>query len=171
MPCCVNQKQVRASHRISSYSYSAKRYSEKRYSYSKAVIADGDQLRTGPKWITSRRGLLKLYPDLSPKSMEPRNTPNTRKQDITVGGFVSVCSVCSVVKNDRGSRLRFVDECDCYLWNFDFSMLFSLDQRAPSDGTMVRYTNLSPSIADRFETENFPSRIRRKPCLILSGGA
>jgi hypothetical protein len=29
----------------------------------KAVIADGDQLRTGPKWITSRRGLLKLYPD------------------------------------------------------------------------------------------------------------
>lgn len=29
----------------------------------KAVIADGDQLRTGPKWITSRRGRLKLYPD------------------------------------------------------------------------------------------------------------
>jgi hypothetical protein len=29
----------------------------------KAVIADGDQLRTGPKWVTSRRGLLKLYSD------------------------------------------------------------------------------------------------------------
>jgi hypothetical protein len=29
----------------------------------KAVIADGDQLRTGPKWITSRRGLLKIFPD------------------------------------------------------------------------------------------------------------
>jgi len=29
----------------------------------KAVIADGDQLRTGPKWITSRRGILKLYVD------------------------------------------------------------------------------------------------------------
>ena len=29
----------------------------------KAVIADGDQLRTGPKWITARRGLLKIYPD------------------------------------------------------------------------------------------------------------
>ena len=29
----------------------------------KAVIADGDQLRTGPKWITARRGQLKLYPD------------------------------------------------------------------------------------------------------------
>ena len=31
-------------------------------------------------------------------SREPRNTPNTRKHDITVGGFISVCSVCSVVK-------------------------------------------------------------------------
>ncbi len=29
----------------------------------KAVIGDGDQLRTGPKWITARRGLLKLYSD------------------------------------------------------------------------------------------------------------
>jgi len=29
---------VRASHRISSYSYSAKRYSVKRYSYSMAVL-------------------------------------------------------------------------------------------------------------------------------------
>jgi hypothetical protein len=29
----------------------------------KGVIADGDQLRIGPKWITSRRGLLKLYSD------------------------------------------------------------------------------------------------------------
>jgi len=28
-----------------------------------AVIADGDQLRTGPKWITSRRGRLKLHSD------------------------------------------------------------------------------------------------------------
>jgi hypothetical protein len=168
MPCCVNQKQVRASHRISSYSYSAKRYS---YSMAVRTSAIRCNLRTGPKWITSRRGLLKLYPDLSPKSMEPRNTLNTRKQEITVGGFVSVCSVCSVVEKDRGSRLRLVDECDCYLWSFDFSMLFALDQRAPSDGTMGRYNNLSPSIADRFETENFPSRIRRKPCLILSGGA
>jgi hypothetical protein len=34
---------------------------------------------------------------LSPKRREPRNTPNTRKDDITAGGFVSVCSVCSVV--------------------------------------------------------------------------
>ena len=161
MTCCVSQKQVRASHRISSYSYSM----------AVRTSAIRCNLRTGPKWITSRRGLLKLYPDLSPKSMEPRNTPNTRKQEITVGGFVSVCSVCSVVEKDRGSRLRFVDECDCYLWNVDFSMLFALDQLAPSDGTMGRYTNLSPSIADRFETENFPSRIRRKPCLILSGGA
>lgn len=29
----------------------------------KAVIADGDQLRTGLKWIMARRGYLKLYPD------------------------------------------------------------------------------------------------------------
>ena len=29
----------------------------------KAVIADGDQLRVGPKWITSRRGRLKLFSD------------------------------------------------------------------------------------------------------------
>ena len=29
----------------------------------KAVIGDGDQLRMGPKWITARRGLLKLYSD------------------------------------------------------------------------------------------------------------
>ena len=29
----------------------------------KAIIADGDQLQTGPKWITSRRALLKLYSD------------------------------------------------------------------------------------------------------------
>jgi len=29
----------------------------------KAVIGDGDQLRAGPKWITSRRGRLKLYSD------------------------------------------------------------------------------------------------------------
>ncbi len=27
----------------------------------KAVIADGDQLHTGPKWITARRARLKLY--------------------------------------------------------------------------------------------------------------
>ncbi len=31
-------------------------------------------------------------------SMEPRNTPKPRKQEITVEGFISVCSVCSVVK-------------------------------------------------------------------------
>jgi hypothetical protein len=30
---------------------------------SKAVIADGDQLRMGPQWITSRRARLKLYDD------------------------------------------------------------------------------------------------------------
>jgi hypothetical protein len=29
----------------------------------KAVIADGDQLRMGPKWITSRRAWLKLFAD------------------------------------------------------------------------------------------------------------
>ena len=29
----------------------------------KAVIADGDQLRVGPQWITSRRARLKLYED------------------------------------------------------------------------------------------------------------
>jgi hypothetical protein len=29
----------------------------------KVVIGDGEQLRTGPKWITARRGLLKLYSD------------------------------------------------------------------------------------------------------------
>jgi hypothetical protein len=32
--------------------------------------------------------------------------------------------VCSVVEKDRGSRLRFVDQCDCYLWNVDFSRAF-----------------------------------------------
>jgi hypothetical protein len=52
-----------------------------------------------------------------------------------------------------------------------FPGLFALDQLAPSDGTMGRYNNLSPSIADPLEAGNFPSRIRRKPCLILSGGA
>ena len=29
----------------------------------KAIIADGDQLKTGPKWITSRRAILRLYDD------------------------------------------------------------------------------------------------------------
>ena len=29
----------------------------------KAVIADGDQLQSGPQWITSRRARLKLYED------------------------------------------------------------------------------------------------------------
>ncbi len=29
----------------------------------KAVIADGDQLETGPRWLTSRRGRLKLFDD------------------------------------------------------------------------------------------------------------
>ena len=44
---------------------------------------------------------------LSPKSREPRNTPNTRKHDITVEVFVSVCSVCSVVKkNGISSSLK-----------------------------------------------------------------
>jgi hypothetical protein len=52
-----------------------------------------------------------------------------------------------------------------------FRLVFALDQLAPWDGTIGQYFILSPSIADRFETENFPSRIRRKPCLILSGGA
>ena len=31
---------------------------------------------------------------------EPRNTPNTRKDNIAAGGFISVCSVCSVVKKN-----------------------------------------------------------------------
>ena len=44
---------------------------------------------------------------LSPKSREPRNTPNTRKHDITVEVFISVCSVCSVVKkNGISSSLK-----------------------------------------------------------------
>jgi len=29
----------------------------------KAVIGDGDQIRSGPKWIFSRRGMLKVYDD------------------------------------------------------------------------------------------------------------
>ena len=29
----------------------------------KAIIADGDQLETGPKWITSRRAMLRLFDD------------------------------------------------------------------------------------------------------------
>jgi len=33
--------------------------------------------------------------------LEPRNTPKPRKHDITVGGFISVCSVSSVVKKDK----------------------------------------------------------------------
>ena len=45
-------------------------------------------------------GAATTYSLLSPKSREPRNTPNTRKDDITGGGFVSVCSVCSVVKKN-----------------------------------------------------------------------
>ena len=42
----------------------------------------------------------------SPKIREPRNTPNTRKQGITVGGFVSVCSACSVVKNGIAAQAQ-----------------------------------------------------------------
>jgi protease I len=41
------------------------------------------------------------YSLLSPKSREPQNTPNTRKHDITLGGFISVCLVCSVVKKNQ----------------------------------------------------------------------
>jgi len=62
---------------------------------------------------------------LSPKAREPRNTPNTRKHDITVGGFISVCSACSVVKKgiatqaqdhlpDRNGLLHQVTDLD--LW-------------------------------------------------------
>ena len=29
----------------------------------KAIIAEGDQLRTGPQWVTARRARLKLYDD------------------------------------------------------------------------------------------------------------
>lgn len=29
----------------------------------KAVVGDGDQLRTGPKWILARRGTLKVFDD------------------------------------------------------------------------------------------------------------
>ena len=29
----------------------------------KGVIAEGDQLRYGPAWVTARRGILKVYPD------------------------------------------------------------------------------------------------------------
>jgi len=36
-------------------------------------------------------------PDLYARAI-PRNTPNTRKDNITAGGFISVCSVCSVVR-------------------------------------------------------------------------
>jgi hypothetical protein len=43
-------------------------------------------------------GAATTYSLLSPKSRELRNTPNTRKHDITRGGFISVYSVCSVVK-------------------------------------------------------------------------
>ena len=32
-----------------------------------------------------------------------REPPKPRKHDITVGGFISVCSVCSVVKKKRDS--------------------------------------------------------------------
>ncbi len=46
------------------------------------------------------RGAATTYSLLSPKSREPRNTQNTRKHDITVEGFISVCSVCSVVKKN-----------------------------------------------------------------------
>ena len=45
-------------------------------------------------------GAATTYSLLSPKSREPRNTPNTRKDNITPGGFISVCSVCSVVKKN-----------------------------------------------------------------------
>ena len=45
-------------------------------------------------------GAATTYSLLSPKSREPRNTRNTRKDDIAVEGFISVCSVCSVVKKN-----------------------------------------------------------------------
>jgi hypothetical protein len=45
-------------------------------------------------------GAATTYSLLSPKTREPRNTPNTRKDDLTLGGVVSVCSVCSVVKKN-----------------------------------------------------------------------
>ena len=45
-------------------------------------------------------GAATTYSLLSPKSREPRNTRNTRKDDITAEGFISVCSVCSVVKKN-----------------------------------------------------------------------
>ena len=50
-----------------------------------------------------RLGVVRLatpYSLLSPKSREPQNTPNTRKNDIKVGGFISGCLVCSVVKKN-----------------------------------------------------------------------
>lgn len=37
---------------------------------------------------------------ISPHGREPPNKPNTRKDDLTVGGFFSVCSVYSVVQKN-----------------------------------------------------------------------
>jgi len=45
-------------------------------------------------------GAATTYSLLSPKSKEPQNTPNPLKHDTTRDGFVSVCSVCSVVKKN-----------------------------------------------------------------------
>jgi len=45
-------------------------------------------------------GAATTYSLLSPKSKEPKNTPNPLKHDTTRDGFVSVCSVCSVVKKN-----------------------------------------------------------------------
>ena len=44
----------------------------------------------------------------SPKTREPRNNPNTRKQGVTVQGFPSVCSVYSVVKKSESGDHRLV---------------------------------------------------------------
>ena len=77
-------------------------------------------------------GAATTYSLLSPKTREPRNTPNTRKHDITVEGFISVCSVCSVVKKNariggyhhrqRLCQPSGLDECQS-VW-IDLSVLY-----------------------------------------------
>jgi hypothetical protein len=60
-----------------------------------------------PCWLPLDTGCSDhTYSLLSPKAREPRNTPKPRKHGITVGGFVFVCSACSVVKSGIATQAQ-----------------------------------------------------------------
>lgn len=57
----------------------------------KGVIAEGDQLRHGPAWVTARRGILKVYPDRL--ECGDWSIPNTEIREAVLSSFRSAFGI------------------------------------------------------------------------------